>query len=104
MISALKAAETAVTQLTEQDLARFREWFAEYDANLWDAHLEADAAAGKLDALAQEALEEYHAGNTTAFESVSSIAPWAFRCRKAFSGSGSAHMPSTIVSLGNSEA
>ena len=33
------------------------------DAAAWDAQIEADAAAGKLDALAAEALAEYNAGS-----------------------------------------
>ena len=33
--------------------------FAEFDAAAWDAQIEADAAAGKLDAFAAEALAEY---------------------------------------------
>jgi hypothetical protein len=54
--------EQAVAKLPPADLAEFRRWFAEFDADAWDAQIEADAAAGKLDALAEEALAEYHAG------------------------------------------
>jgi hypothetical protein len=55
----------AVKRLPEKDLARFRKWFAEYDAAVWDRQLKQDAAAGRLDALADEALRDYHAGRTT---------------------------------------
>jgi len=55
----------AVKRLPKKDLARFRKWFVEYDAATWDKQLEADAAAGKLDALAREALREYRAGRST---------------------------------------
>jgi uncharacterized HAD superfamily protein len=65
MTSTLEAAERAVAQLSEQELTQFRQWFAKYDADLWDTQLEADAAAGKLDSLAQEALAEYHTGKAT---------------------------------------
>ena len=54
----------AVRQLTPEKLAEFREWFAEFDAQLWDRQIERDAAAGKLDALAEEALAEHRAGLT----------------------------------------
>ena len=57
--------ETAVTELPAPELARFRQWFAEFDGDVWDAQIEADAAAGKLDALASEALAEYHAGKAS---------------------------------------
>lgn len=58
----LETAEQVVAQLSHEELALFRQWFAEFDDKVWDAHIEADAAAGKLDALAEEALAEYHAG------------------------------------------
>ncbi len=59
--------EQAVAQLPTSDLARFRRWFAEFDADAWDAQIEADARAGKFDALAAEALAEYHAGQAREF-------------------------------------
>ena len=55
-------AEKAVARLSPAELVQFRQWLAEYDGDAWDAQIEADAAAGKLDALAEEALAEYHAG------------------------------------------
>jgi hypothetical protein len=55
----------AVKRLPKKDLARFRKWFVEYDAAVWDKQLEADVAAGRLDALASEALREHKAGRTT---------------------------------------
>lgn len=57
-----KAVEQAVEQLSPSELAKFRIWFSRFDADAWDAQIEADAAAGKLDALAGEALAEYHGG------------------------------------------
>jgi hypothetical protein len=56
----------AVKRLPKKDLARFRKWFAEYDASVWDSQLEADVTTGRLDALADEALREHKAGRTTA--------------------------------------
>jgi len=52
--------ENAVRQLSSEELVKFRQWYAEFDADLWDAQIEADAAAGKLYALAAEALADYH--------------------------------------------
>ena len=54
----------AVKRLPKKDLARFRKWFADYDAILWDRQLEQDAAAGRLDGLAREALRDHQAGRT----------------------------------------
>ena len=61
----LKMLEQAIAQLQPVELAEFRRWFAEFDAAIWDAQIEADAGAGKLDALAAEALAEYEAGKAT---------------------------------------
>ena len=65
MTPTLQAVEEAVTGLSERELAQFRQWFADYDGELWDAQIEADAAAGKLDWLAREALADYEAGKAT---------------------------------------
>lgn len=45
-----------------EELAKFRRWFLKFDAAAWDAQIEADDAAGKFDALADEALAEYRTG------------------------------------------
>ena len=55
----------AVKRLPKKELGRFRRWFAEYDAAVWDRQLEEDVAAGRLDALAREALRDHRAGRTT---------------------------------------
>lgn len=56
----------AVQRLPKRELARFRKWFAEYDAAVWDRQLAADAAVGKLDALIREAQRDHRAGRTKA--------------------------------------
>lgn len=57
-MSTVQEIEKAVQQLSRGELAAFRSWFAEFDAQLWDRQLEEDFAAGKLDALAEEALQD----------------------------------------------
>ena len=64
-MSAVQDIEAAVQRLSPEDLASFREWFAEFDAALWDAQLEADIKAGKLDRLAAEALQDLREGRCT---------------------------------------
>lgn len=54
----------AVRRLPKKELARFRKWFAEYDAAVWDRQLESDAKAGKLDALIREARRDHRADRT----------------------------------------
>jgi hypothetical protein len=58
----VKSIEQAVESLPPSELAEFRRWFAEFDAAVWDRQIEQDAASGKLDGLAAEALADYHAG------------------------------------------
>jgi hypothetical protein len=64
-MSTVTEIERAVRGLSPDELAAFRAWFAEYDADAWDRQIEADAAAGRLDALADEALADLRAGRCT---------------------------------------
>jgi len=57
-----ESVEQFIEQLSSEELAKFRRWFVQFDADAWDAQIEADAAAGKLDAFAEEALAEYRSG------------------------------------------
>ena len=61
-MSTVEEIEQAVQGLSPEQLAAFRAWFAEFDAAHWDKQLEADVAAGRLDALADEALNDMHQG------------------------------------------
>ena len=60
----LEALENEVQRLTREELSAFREWFIDYDWQAWDREIEQDAAAGKLDKLVNEALEEFKQGKT----------------------------------------
>jgi hypothetical protein len=66
MLRELVEIEESVKQLTNTDLAEFRQWFAEYLANVdaarWDEELERDANNGKLERMAASALAQFRAG------------------------------------------
>jgi hypothetical protein len=64
-MSTLHELETAVTDLSPDDLKAFRDWFAAFDAKVWDRQLEDDVRAGRLDALADEVLREHREGRST---------------------------------------
>jgi len=64
MNTALESIEHAVEQLGRNDLAVFRDWFNSFEAAEWDAQIERDICAGKLDALAEEGISEFEAGAT----------------------------------------
>lgn len=57
-MSKLEALERRISALSAEELAEFRRWFAEFDAAAWDRQIEQDVKAGKLDALADEALRD----------------------------------------------
>lgn len=54
--------EKAISKLPADELARFRAWFEEFDAAQFDAKIERDAKAGKLDRLADRAREDFRSG------------------------------------------
>jgi hypothetical protein len=64
MIQTVSSLERAVEQLGREDLAVFREWFLSFEAAEWDAQIERDISARKLDKLAAEGIEEFLAGKT----------------------------------------
>jgi hypothetical protein len=54
--------EKAVAELPPDQFARFRAWFDEFEATRFDQKIERDAKVGKLDRLAEQALEDFRAG------------------------------------------
>jgi hypothetical protein len=61
-MSTVNEIEFAVSKLSRDELLLFRGWFQEFDAEAWDRHFEEDVRAGRLDALADEALGDLRAG------------------------------------------
>ena len=63
-MSEIEKLEDQVKRLSPRELAEFRAWFTDFDAQAWDRQIEADSVAGKLDHLIQEAVADYKAGKT----------------------------------------
>jgi len=63
MMTNLQEIERAVSQLSQEELAAFRVWFAEFDAEIWDQQFEKDVAAGRLNGLAKQALQHLQEGH-----------------------------------------
>ncbi len=61
-MQAVQELRLAVSQLSADELARFREWFDEFDAKAWDKQFEEDVKSGKLDQLADQAIADFRAG------------------------------------------
>ena len=57
--------EEQIRELSEAELAQFRQWFADFDARAWDKQFESDARAGKPDRLGEEARRAHTQGKTT---------------------------------------
>jgi hypothetical protein len=55
--------EKAVAGLAPDDLARFREWFEAFDGARLDEKIERDAASGKLDRMADQAVADFRKGH-----------------------------------------
>jgi hypothetical protein len=61
----LQEIEKAIQQLPAQDFKTLLAWLDEVRADLWDKQIEADAKAGKLDKLAEQALKDFSEGRFT---------------------------------------
>jgi len=61
-MTTIEDIEKAVAQLRSDELDKFRAWFEEFDATRFDAKIERDVKAGRLDPLAEKAIAEFQKG------------------------------------------
>jgi hypothetical protein len=54
--------EDKIKNLPPDELVDFRVWFEKFDADTWDEQFESDVNAGKLDTLAQQAINDFKQG------------------------------------------
>jgi hypothetical protein len=52
----------ALPHVPPKALARFRTWFEEFDARMWDWQFSQDAKPGKLNKLANQVIANFRAG------------------------------------------
>ncbi|MCU7935949.1 MAG: hypothetical protein KZQ99_13885 [Candidatus Thiodiazotropha sp. (ex Dulcina madagascariensis)] len=64
MARTVEDIEKAIVQLPQDQLRRFRAWYEKFDSDVWNEQIEKDAAAGKLDTLADAAIADHKAGKT----------------------------------------
>ncbi len=57
--------EVAITKLSSAEIQELSDWITEYRNQQWDRQLEEDVESGRLDALLDEADNEYQKGLTT---------------------------------------
>ncbi len=58
----VKEIETAIAQLPAEKVAELAEWFAEFQAQLWEERIEQDVKAGRLDSLLEQAERDCESG------------------------------------------
>lgn len=51
--------KSAITHLPDKEFDTFVDWFEKFEEERWDKELEKDITEGKLDNLADEALNEF---------------------------------------------
>jgi hypothetical protein len=56
--------EQQIRELSAPEFSELRDWVLEQDWKAWDAQIESDARAGKLDEVIAEADADYKAGRT----------------------------------------
>jgi len=61
----IEQIEHEIRNLSVDELARFRNWFLEFDARHWDEQIEQDSQAGRLDKLADAAVQSWRQGKAT---------------------------------------
>ena len=60
----LQELENSIAKLPPDELAKFREWFLDFDSAQFDKRIETDASDGRLDSLADSALHDHAAGKS----------------------------------------
>jgi hypothetical protein len=58
----IKEIESAIAQLPPSEVAKLAEWLEEFQARLWDRQLEQAVQAGRLDALLEQAEQDFANG------------------------------------------
>ena len=63
-MTAVERIEQEISRLAPDELAQFRAWYESFDAQAWDRQIADDASAGRLDALADGALQAHASGDS----------------------------------------
>jgi hypothetical protein len=61
----MQGIEKAIRPLSPEDLAAFRPWLAAFDAEQWEQQCAEDVGTGRLESLAQEAIQALREGRCT---------------------------------------
>jgi hypothetical protein len=61
-MNTIRDIEQAVQKLPPDELKRFRSWFDRFDAQVWDEQFQNDVKAGRLDKIADCAINDFMTG------------------------------------------
>ena len=64
IVSEIEELEQRIKSLSADKLSQFRDWFIEYDWQVWDRQIETDLREGKLDKLISEAKADFDTGKS----------------------------------------
>jgi hypothetical protein len=64
-MTTVQEIETAIEHLPSNQFSVIHDWIVEKDWERWDAQVESDSKAGKLDFLVDEALVDAKSGDTS---------------------------------------
>ena len=59
----IEKIEAEIQKLSPSELARFRSWFENFDAEAWDIQFENDVKSGALEKHAEQAIKDFKSGN-----------------------------------------
>lgn len=69
-MSTVAEIENALQTLPVDDARKVADWLQHYLDEKWDKQIDADIAAGRLDKLADQALDDYRAGRVKPLDEV----------------------------------
>jgi hypothetical protein len=64
-MSRVEELESQIKTLSPSEFQELRAWLAEHDADIWDRQFHADVHAGRLDAIADRALNDFAENRST---------------------------------------
>jgi hypothetical protein len=69
-MSTVAEIENALQKLPVNDAWKVADWLQQYLDEKWDRQIDADIAAGRLDKLADQALDDYRAGRVKPLDEI----------------------------------
>lgn len=70
IVSTVAEIESAISTLPDKDAWIVADWLQKHLDAKWDKQMDDDIAAGRLDKLAEQAMEHYHAGRVKPLDEV----------------------------------